>query len=326
MSCSLSRESFKSLLRKKGLSDDLGFVDRAASNEEVFKIIFPKLAQAIETQDDLRYVARETFSAFEDDGVRYAEFRSHAKKLKDGTCELTYVESVLDEMHNWKGTETSKKFKRDPIALKFILSLNRAYPPEHFFDVIRMVKRDPMWAKYITGLDYSGDPYMRDVLDYHECFDLAREAGLKLTIHTSELPVHADETPRILSLNPERLGHFIYYTEEEFQVVKQNEIHIEACPTSNLITSPVISLPAHPISEMYTRGLNLSVCTDDMLLFNKTLSEEIEMVTDAFGYGMEFVEKICRDALKSAFLVSKEDQATRARIAKEMDHFFDKYK
>ena len=284
LSCSLSRDSFKRLLRNKGLDDNLEYVDRAASNEEVFKIIFPKLAQAIETKDDLRYVARETFAAFEDDNVRYAEFRSHAKKLRDGTCEISYVENILEEIHNWKGTEHSKMLKRDPIALKFILSLNRAYPPEHFFDVIRRVKRDPMWAKYITGLDYSGDPYMRDVLDYRKCFELAREAGLKLTIHTSELPVHADETPRILSLNPERLGHFIYYNEEEFQIVKENNIHIEACPTSNLVTSPVISLPAHPISEMYTRGLNLSVCTDDMLLFNKTLSEEQVRTTSSETY------------------------------------------
>lgn len=323
LSCSISRDSFKKLLKRKGMDDDLSFIDRASSNEEVFKDIFPKLVQAIENKSDLKYVTKEVLSSFEDDGVRYAEFRSTAKKLKDHSSELDYVENVLEVIDEWKGSENTRKKGKDPMGCRFILSLNRAYPQEHFFDVIKQVKRDPKWSKYITGLDYSGDPFMRDVYDFRKCFDLAREAGLKLTIHTSELPVHADETPRILSLNPERLGHFIYYTEEEFQIVKENGIHIEACPTSNLITSPVISMPAHPISEMYSRDLNLSICTDDQLLFNKTLSEEIEMVTDAFGYGMEFVEKICRDALKSAFI---NDKKLKKKLGKEMDDFFIKFK
>jgi adenosine deaminase len=321
LSCSLTRESFKRLLKRKNIDDDLSFVDNAPSNEVFFQEVFPKLLKCIENKSDLKYVTEEVLSNFEDDGVRFGEFRSNAKNLSDGTSQFEYVETILEVIDQWKGTEASRALGRPPIDARYTISLNRSYPQEHFLEVIRQVKRDPKWAQYITGLDFSGDPYTRDVKDYLKCFDLAREAGLKLTIHTAELPFHAKETRDILSLNPERLGHFIYYTEEDFLIVKERGIHIEACPTSNFVTSPHIATLAHPLSEMYTRGLSLSVCTDDQLLFGKSLSEEIKMVTDAFGYGMAFVEKTCGDALDAAFI---NDDGLKARIADDMRMFFKK--
>lgn len=323
LSCSMTRKSFAKLMAIKDKHADLSFVDQTSDNEVFFREVFPKLVAAIEGKKDLKFVTSEVLASFEDDGVRYAEFRSTPKKLNDNTSIFGYVENILEVMDQWKGTESSTQMKREPMESRFILSLNRSRPQEHFFDVIKQVKRDPKWAQYITGVDFSGDPYQRDVNDYRKCFEMAREAGLKLTIHTAELPFHSVETPGILALNPERLGHFIYYTEEEFQLVKEKGIHIEACPTSNFVTSPTISPNAHPINEMYTRELSLSVCTDDQLIFNKTLSEEIKTVTDAFGYDMEFVEKICRNALQAAFI---NDSRLKSRLGHEIDTYFAKSK
>ena len=66
--------------------------------------------------------------------------------------------------------------------------------------------------------------------------------------------------------------------------MKDRGLTIEACPTSNLKTSPTLSLQAHPIGEMVSEGLKVTVCTDDMLLFDKTLSEEFKLVHDQFGF------------------------------------------
>jgi adenosine deaminase len=318
LSASIPRSSLVDLMEHKGIEPDVSFLDARTSNEEIFRTLFNKLHFLIRDSQDLRFMCRECFASFENDNVRILELRSAPKKMEDLSA-AGYVETVLEEIERWQGTEASRQAGRPKLEVRFLISLNRMQAPENYFELLRRVKSDAGWSKYVTGLDYSGDPWTRDISDYARCFELAREAGMKLSIHTAELPEQAQETPRILQFKPERVGHFIYYTEEEFRFAKEHGITVEACPTSNLVTSPQLSLPAHPISEMFEKGLKLSICTDDQLVFNKSLSEEIFMVTEEFGYGADFVRKVSFDGLESSFIKCAE---VRARVRKEMEDFF----
>ena len=318
LSASIPRSSLVSMMKRKGMDPDISFLDVRTNNQEIFRTLFNKLHLLIQDSNDLRYLCRECFASFEDDNVRLLELRSQPKGLGD-IDSFRYVDTIIDEIEKWEGTENSRKEGRAPLEVRFLISLNRMSPPSKFFDLINRVKSDAKWSKYVTGLDYSGDPWTRDITDYEKCFELAREAGMKLSIHTAELPEQAQETPRIFKYKPERLGHFIYYTQEEFEIAKRCGMLIEACPTSNIITSPHISLEAHPISEMHEKGLKLTICTDDQLVFNKSLSEEIHMVTEEFGYTTDFLKKISYDGLNASFLNC---EVTKQKIKQELDHFF----
>lgn len=319
VTASIPRPAFQQLLASKKLDTDLSFIDNTTNNEELFRGVFGRLSRAVQNSKDLRWITRQVLSAFEEDNVRYIELRSTAKKLEDMKSELQYVEAILDEIDQWKGNGSGPK-----IEARYMLSLNRAYKPEAFLDAIKHVRRDKGWSKYVTGLDYSGDPWTRDINDYQDCINLAREAGLKLAIHTGEFPGQMPETSSILSYFPERLGHFVYYTPEEFEIVKERKIVIESCPTSNLRTSPDLKLVDHPVDKMFKFGQLLTLCTDDRLIFDKTLSEEIHMVTSEFSYQADFLRKISLDAMNGAFLQVSDPYSNimRNEIIREIEHYF----
>ena len=150
--------------------------------------MFARLSAAIQSKEDLAWVAAKCFETFEDDNVRLLEVRTTPKKLKDGSSEVDYIDTVLEVIEKWKDTQLSQELGRKPMVIRFQVSLNRAYPPDHYYKILEMCKSKDKWSRYITGLDYSGDPWTRDILDYTECYRLAREAGMKLSIHTAELP------------------------------------------------------------------------------------------------------------------------------------------
>jgi len=61
--------------------------------------------------------------------------------------------------------------------------------------------------------------------------------------------------------------------------IASERIGIEVCPTSNLQTMPAInSIGQHPVRRMIEEGLSVSICTDNRLISNTTVSRELELV------------------------------------------------
>lgn len=65
----------------------------------------------------------------------------------------------------------------------------------------------------MVGADFCGAPWDGDIKLFAPLFAECKAAGLRLTIHTAELALHAFETQDILDFKPDRLGHFIHATE-----------------------------------------------------------------------------------------------------------------
>jgi adenosine deaminase len=56
---------------------------------------------------------------------------------------------------------------------------------------------------------------------------------------------------------------------------------VEVCLTSNLQTAPVLeTVPQHPLRRMIAHSLSLSICTDNRLVSNTTVSRELELVAE----------------------------------------------
>lgn len=78
-------------------------------------------------------------------------------------------------------------------------------------------------------------------------FDLARNAGLKITVHCGETPDDAD-TKAVIDFHPERLGHAVVLGEavQNRLLSLERRIPIEICPTSNLLTLALDDHDQHP--------------------------------------------------------------------------------
>lgn len=192
-------------------------------------------------------------------------------------------------------------------------------------NVFQEYDENPEWQKYIVGVDFCGAPWEGEIKKFTELFQVCRSKNIKLTIHTAEIQCHAFETSDILKFKPERVGHYCYASDEEIQQLIEYNGLIEICPTSNIITGEMENLTEHPITKFHKNGAQFSICTDDLLLFNKNVSEEIYYISESHPelFTFEKIEKIQVDAMKASFI---KEENTKLKILKQIQEGFEKVK
>jgi len=186
LNASIPRAKFFEMLDTENIDYNKGELS-PVNIKDCFGVTFKMLTKAIKSKKQLKYICDSAFEYFHNDNVIYLEIRSTPKKL-DNCSEIDYINEIIDSIERFS----------DKIVVRYLISINRAIPPEFYDPLLNEIKSNPKWQKYIVGLDYSGDPYQRYILDYSNQISLAKELGLKLAIHTAEIPEQqAQETPAI---------------------------------------------------------------------------------------------------------------------------------
>ncbi len=122
------------------------------------------------------------------------------------------------------------------------------------------------------------------VPQYEDLFDRARKAGLKTTVHTGETAGTGAEgvVAVVERLKPHRIGHGIRaaYDESAMRLLKERDVLLELCPTSNLQTRAVKNLAEleHIIRTFWDRGVKFCINTDGPYLLDTHMHTEIEVV------------------------------------------------
>src|SRR5690606_17856373 len=88
--------------------------------------------------------------------------------------------------------------------------------------------------------------------------------------------------------------------------VRNREIPLETSPSSNVQTAAIepwgTTLADHPFDLLYRLGFTVTVNTDNRLMSSTTLSRELGLLVDAFGYGLDDLLAFQLNAAAGAFL------------------------
>jgi adenosine deaminase len=84
--------------------------------------------------------------------------------------------------------------------------------------------------------------------------------------------------------------------------VRDKRIPLEMCPSSNVQTGAVASIAAHPIGLLRDLRFRVTVNTDNRLMSGTSMSREMALLVDAFGYGWAELQWFTVNAMKSAFI------------------------
>ena len=99
--------------------------------------------------------------------------------------------------------------------------------------------------------------------------------------------------PTSAAYDDERIAELKIRQDFVLDVIKQKQIVIETCPTSNLLIGGIPSIECHPFRKFYESGQNIAICTDDPGIFNRTLADEIDLIARSFRIDYdELVERI----------------------------------
>lgn len=249
-------------------------------------------------------IKRVTFENVEDayiDGVKLLELRFAttfiAENKKLGNDEI--IEAVIDGV-----TEGMNKY---PIQVGLIHILPRTLDEQKnkkaHVDILKYKKTSHKNADRLCGFDLA-DLENDARLTYLPEIESAIAHDLGITIHSGENTSGDSVIHSIKNLKAKRIGHGIktWNHEGAMKLVGDLNIHLEVCPTSNVLTNSVDSIQSHPIARLFDAGISISLNSDDPHIMNLDLVHEYEVVQKNFGFKPQDFYKMNKNAITHSFL------------------------
>ena len=190
---------------------------------------------------------------------------------------------------------------------------------------VRHLPADVMFAKaqeavkladhpLLVGFGHAGNEVMGHPSEpaVIKCFDMAREAGLRLTCHAGEVCPPDIITATLDHLKVERIGHGVRAVEDPSVMarLRDEDIHLEVCPLSNIATGQYERIENHPLPQLEAAGLSLSLNSDDPPFFFTSVGKDYATAQRVFGFSDERMLQFTREAIKRAFC----DEETRVQL------------
>ncbi|MBC7281741.1 adenosine deaminase [Hoeflea sp.] len=161
----------------------------------------------------------------------------------------------------------------------------------------------------ITGFGMAGEERFGKVADYARAFEIARDAGLGITIHAGELAGPDSVRDALDHIRPARIGHGVRASEDQALVrrIAEAGVVLEVCPGSNLALKLYPDMSRHPFDRLRRAGVRVTLSSDDPPHFGSSIGREYQMAADTWGYGAAELTAITRTSIEAAFV----DDATR---------------
>lgn len=131
-------------------------------------------------------------------------------------------------------------------------------------------------------------------------YEKARSHGLKLKAHVGEFG-GADEVKRtveILQLDEVQHGIAAAESTAVMHWLADHRIRLNVCPTSNVMLGAVADLESHPIRALYDHGVDVTINTDDLMIFGQSVSDEYLNLYQAGVFTPEELEEIRLGSLR----------------------------
>ncbi len=160
-------------------------------------------------------------------------------------------------------------------------------------------KDDGVVALGLGGAEVDGPPE-----PFAPWFERARGEGLHSAPHAGETAGPESIWGALQALAAERIGHGVRAVEDPGLVdyLVQHHIPLEISPTSNVRLGVYCDYPACPLSQLHIRGAIVTVNSDDPVLFNTTLTDEVALLVDPFGLSVAAIDNILCNAVRYSFL------------------------
>ena len=158
---------------------------------------------------------------------------------------------------------------------------------------------------------------MGRVADYARAFDIARDAGLGLTIHAGEVCGAFSVSDALDLVRPSRIGHGVRAIEDRDVVARLVELGtvLEVCPGSNIALKVYPEFDHHPLRQLKEAGVRVCINSDDPPFFHTSLDREYEIASSAMGFSEAEIGEMTRTAIEAAFV----EEDVRARLLARLD-------
>lgn len=163
----------------------------------------------------------------------------------------------------------------------------------------------------VIGLGLGGNEVGAPPAPFAHAFAEAIQGGLLSLPHAGEIVGPASVWGAIHALGAQRIGHGVRAIEDPLLLVtlRERRIPLEVNITSNVCLHVYRSVAHHPLPHLDRMGLLLTVNSDDPPLFNTDLTREYTLLATEFGYNLQDIVRLARNAFVAAALPADLRQA-----------------
>ena len=259
-----------------------------------FLEVYDTASSVIRTPEDYRDVTYEYLASCAAEGAVYVEVMSspdHAAEA--GMTYLEHLEGI---------TAGITDAKRDHgIEGRLIVTCVRHFGVERAMAVARQVVANP---SYITvGFGMGGDEAAWPPAQFADAFNHVAASGLPCTVHAGEWAGPDQIREALETLPVQRLGHGVRAIEDPSLVkdIVARGVTLEVCPGSNVATGLYKSLSDHPIRNLMSAGVNVTLNSDDPPYFATTVGNEYDKAESVIGLSPDQLRGITKAAITASF-------------------------
>ncbi|GAB1694502.1 adenosine deaminase [Krasilnikovia sp. M28-CT-15] len=308
--------------------DRLGqwFVAAADSGSlERYLETFAHTVAVMQTEAGLHRVARECALDLAADGVVYAEVRyapeQHLERglsleqvveavragFEDGAAEAaaqgrqirigTLLTAMRHAARSQEIAELAVRYRDSGVVGFDIAGAEAGFPPTRHLDAFEYLQRENAHFTIHAGEAF-GLPSIWQAIQWCGADRLGHGVRIVDDI-TGQAPSAGSTTPTGGSASAPPggpvLGRLAAY-------VRDKRIPLELCPSSNVQTGAAPSIAEHPIGLLHDLRFRVTVNTDNRLMSGTSMSRELTLLTEAFGWGWSELQWLTINAMKSAFI------------------------
>ena len=300
----------------EGLADWFAEKSDSGSLVEYLKT-FDLTTGVMQTREGLTRVAREFVEDLAADGVVWGEIRwAPEQHLARGLSLDEAVEAVQEGMD--AGVDAAGSTGHS-IRVGQLVTAMRHLDRSQEIAELALRHRD----NGVVGFDIAGPEAGFPPSRFADAFDFLAREFFPVTVHAGEADGLESIRGALVDGHALRLGHGVRIAEDIVvestddensyvslgrlaQWVKDRGIALETSPSSNLQTGAIAAwgdtMIDHPFDMLYQLGFRVTVNVDNRLMSGTSLTRELQLLSDAFGYGLDDLLAFQLNAAEAAFL------------------------
>lgn len=270
---------------------------------------FSHTVAVMQTADALHRVARECVEDLAADAVVYAEVRFAPELHIEGGLSFDEVTDAV--LAGFADGERDAAAAGREITVRCLVTAMRHAALSREIAELAIRFRD----KGVVGFDIAGAEAGYPPSRHLDAFEYMRDHNARFTIHAGEAFGLPSIHEAIAFCGADRLGHGVRITDDISvdddgtvrlgrlaAIVRDKRVPLELCPSSNVQTGAVDSIAEHPFDLLARARLRVTINTDNRLMSDTTMSKEMLVLAETFGYGWTDLQRFTVNAMKSAFI------------------------
>ncbi len=265
-----------------------------------FLDIYMTVSGCLRTAQDIELIAREFLMGQAEQNIVYSEvtFTPHNQYSNN---QLGFREQLdaVNRARTWAEKELG-------VRMGIIMDIPRHIRPEEGEMIADWAIEG--YGNGVIAFGLGGPETGNPPEKFQKAFDKVKRAGIPCILHAGEVEGPSSIWKALQVADSQRIGHGVRAIEDPELVayLREKQIPLEVCPTSNICLKVYPSLAEHSLPRLMEEELYVTINSDDPPMFNTTLTNEYIVGRKSFNWGQDTIEQLVLNAVNVTLLPKDE--------------------